>query len=55
MIAALAPVRERAAALQGDPDRVHTLLRAGAERARVIARRTMHEVRRHMGFHPAAD
>ncbi len=50
MIAALAPVRERAAALQRDPGRVRSLLKGGAERARAIARRTMHEVRRRMGF-----
>jgi tryptophanyl-tRNA synthetase len=55
MIAALAPVRERAAVLRGDPGRVRALLTSGAERARAIARRTMHDVRRHMGFFLAAD
>jgi tryptophanyl-tRNA synthetase len=55
MIAALAPVRERAAVLRGDPGRVRALLKSGAERARAIARRTMHEVRRHMGLLPVAD
>jgi tryptophanyl-tRNA synthetase len=55
MIAALAPVRERAAVLQRDPGRVRALLKRGAERARAIARRTMHDVRRHMGFLPVAD
>jgi len=50
MIAALTPIRERAAQLQADPGGVRTLLRAGAERARAIARRTMAEVRRRMGF-----
>jgi tryptophanyl-tRNA synthetase len=55
MIAALAPVRERAAVLRGDPGRVRGLLKRGAERARAIARRTMQAVRRHMGFLPADD
>jgi tryptophanyl-tRNA synthetase len=55
MIAALAPVRERAATLQRDPGRVQALLKNGAERARTIARRTMREVRRRMGFLPPAD
>lgn len=55
MIAALAPVRERAAVLRGDPSRVRGLLKRGAERARAIARRTMQAVRRHMGFLPADD
>jgi len=50
MIAALTPLRERAARLQADPGGVRGLLRAGAERARAIARRTMAEVRRRMGF-----
>jgi len=50
MIAALAPVRERAAELHRDPGRVRALLRSGADRARAIARRTMQEVRRRMGF-----
>ncbi len=55
MIAALAPVRERAVALQGNPGRVRALLTSGAERARDIARRTMHEVRRRMGFLSEAE
>ena len=52
MIAALAPVRERAAALQADPGRVRAALKAGADRARAIAAKTMQEVRRRMGFLP---
>jgi tryptophanyl-tRNA synthetase len=55
MIAALAPVRERAATLQRDPGRVQALLKNGAERARTIARKTMREVRRRMGFLPPGD
>jgi len=50
MIAALTPLRERAAQLQANPSGVRALLREGAERARAIARRTMIEVRRRMGF-----
>jgi tryptophanyl-tRNA synthetase len=50
MIAALAPMRERAAALQGDPGRVHEILRRGARKARALARETIAEVRRRMGF-----
>ena len=50
MIAALAPIRERAAVLQADPRTVTDLLRAGADRARAIVRRTIDRVRRRMGF-----
>ena len=50
MIAALTPIRERAAALRAEPRTVRDLLRAGSERARTIARRTMEHVRRRMGF-----
>jgi len=50
MIAALTPIRERAQALQAEPRKVTDLLRAGAARARAIARRTVVQVRRRMGF-----
>lgn len=50
IIAELTPIRERAAALQANPAGVRATLRAGAERARAIAQRTMREVRRRMGF-----
>jgi tryptophanyl-tRNA synthetase len=50
MIAALTPIRERAQALQAEPRRVTELLRAGAVRARALARRTIAQVRRRMGF-----
>jgi tryptophanyl-tRNA synthetase len=50
MIAVLAPTRERAAALQADPGRVHEILRRGARKARALARETIAEVRRRMGF-----
>src|SRR5213596_2041100 len=50
MIAALTPIRERAQRLQAEPRKVTDLLRAGAAKARAIARRTMSQVRRRMGF-----
>jgi tryptophanyl-tRNA synthetase len=50
MIAELTPIRERAADLVAKPASVRAVLRAGAERARAIARTTMAEVRRRMGF-----
>src|SRR5438034_8215952 len=50
MIAALAPVRERAQALQAEPSGVRATLRAGAAKARVLARETMTQVRRCMGL-----
>lgn len=50
IIAELTPIRERAVALQADPAGVRATLRAGAERARAIAQRTMRDVRRRMGF-----
>jgi len=50
MIATLTPMRERAAALKRDPTGVTERLRAGAERARTLAQRTIVEVRERMGF-----
>ena len=50
MIAALAPVRERAAALAERPEEVRGALAAGAERCRAIASATMDEVRGVMGL-----
>jgi tryptophanyl-tRNA synthetase len=50
IIAELTPIRERARALQADPAGVRATLRAGAERARAIAQRTMRDVQRRMGF-----
>lgn len=55
MIAQLAPMRERAAALRRDPPGVLERLRAGAARARALARRTIAEVRDRMGFLKAAE
>jgi tryptophanyl-tRNA synthetase len=51
MIAALTPMRERAQALRADPKTVERILRDGAERARAIARDTIGEVKRRMGFY----
>ncbi len=50
MIATLTPIRERAVALQSQPQHVTDRLRAGAGKARALARRTMAAVRRGMGF-----
>jgi tryptophanyl-tRNA synthetase len=50
MIATLTPMRERATALRAEPRRVRDVLRAGAEKARALARVTMTEVRRRMGL-----
>src|SRR5437870_12953885 len=50
MIAALTPIRERAQELRSQPQRVGETLRAGAAKARAIARRTMERVRRRMGL-----
>ena len=55
MIAALAPMRERAAALRRDPPGVLERLRAGAGKARALARRTIAEARDRMGFLKAAE
>src|SRR6202035_1862087 len=46
----LAPIRERAAELAAEPRRVETALVEGAERARAIARETMHDVKHLMGL-----
>ncbi|MDQ8165718.1 MAG: tryptophan--tRNA ligase [Gemmatimonadota bacterium] len=50
LIADLAPIRERAAALAANPAEVDALLDAGASKARVVARQTMHEVKARMGL-----
>lgn len=55
MIAALAPIRERADALRREPARLRDVLRAGAGRARALARRTLAEVRERMGFLKAGE
>jgi tryptophanyl-tRNA synthetase len=50
MIAALTPIRERAEALRREPDGLIERLRAGAAKARALARVTIAEVRERMGF-----
>src|SRR5712691_1437686 len=55
MIAALTPIRERAAELQAKPQRVRDVLRAGAAKARALAQRTIADVRRRMGLLESAE
>jgi hypothetical protein len=43
-------MRERAAALRADPGRVEQILRGGAAKARTLARATLAEAKRRMGF-----
>jgi tryptophanyl-tRNA synthetase len=50
MIAALAPIRERALELHASPEQVDQVLDAGAAAARRIARETLREVKERMGF-----
>ncbi len=50
MIQALAPIRERAEALNRQPERVREVLAQGARRCREMAEATLAEVRRMMGF-----
>src|SRR5581483_5749642 len=50
LVAELAPIRERAEALAADDATVTAVLDAGAEKARVVARRTMAEVKERMGL-----
>jgi len=50
MIATLKPMRERAEELKRDPQGVMKKLRAGADKARALAQRTISEVRDRMGF-----
>jgi tryptophanyl-tRNA synthetase len=55
MIAALTPIRERAEALRRDPAGLVERLRAGAAKARALARVTIAEVRERMGFLKPAE
>jgi len=52
MTATLEPIRERAERLRAAPGQVEEALRAGAERASGIARKTMEEVRSAIGVRP---
>lgn len=53
VVAALAPIREKAAEFSAQPGRVTELLDAGASKARVVARATLAQVKDKMGL-PAA-
>jgi tryptophanyl-tRNA synthetase len=55
MIAGLAPIRERAKELQANPNRVTAWLKDGAAKARALAKQTITEVRRRMGFLAEAE
>jgi tryptophanyl-tRNA synthetase len=48
--AQVAPMRERYVELRSDPVKLDAILDAGAEKARVIARRTMERVRAAIGI-----
>lgn len=50
MNAELAPIRERAAAIRGEPEVVQLALARGTGRAREVAQQTMREVRERMGL-----
>ena len=50
MNAALEPIRERRADLEASPAKVREILGAGADKASVIARETMREVREVMNI-----
>jgi tryptophanyl-tRNA synthetase len=50
IIAEQQPWRERAEPYLADPTRVHAIVEQGTERARTVARQTMHDVREAMGL-----
>ncbi|MCV4601156.1 hypothetical protein OFC63_34580, partial [Escherichia coli] len=50
MMKSLRPIRERAAELRANPERVMDALEDGARRARAIAQATMEEVREKFGL-----
>jgi tryptophanyl-tRNA synthetase len=50
VIARLEPIRARKAELLAAPGRVEEILREGARKARLVARQTVEEVRRHIGL-----
>jgi len=55
MIATLAPIQRRGAELRADPAQVTGAIAAGADRAQAIAKDTMYEVERRMGFLPRPE
>lgn len=50
MVAFVAPIREKAIALQSDPAQIQSILKAGAEKARESAARTLDEARKAVGM-----
>jgi tryptophanyl-tRNA synthetase len=50
LIRFIAPIREKAAALQNDPAEIDRILTMGAEKARKSAESTLMEVRKALGF-----
>ena len=50
VLAELAPIRERAAFYEGNPDQVRNILADGCEKAQELARDTMRDVREAMGL-----
>jgi tryptophanyl-tRNA synthetase len=50
LIRFIAPIREKAAALQNDPAEIDHILTMGAEKARKSAESTLMEVRKALGF-----
>lgn len=51
MIAFIAPIRERAKALQDDPAQIQKILKDGAAKARISARQTIEAARKAIGIH----
>jgi tryptophanyl-tRNA synthetase len=52
MIKTLSPMREKAAELKANPERIREILHAGAQTARVLAHDTMEHVRAALGLYP---
>jgi tryptophanyl-tRNA synthetase len=50
LIRFIKPIREKAAALQNDPEQIDEILAKGAEKARKSASATLSEVRKALGF-----
>ncbi|MEW8382574.1 MAG: tryptophan--tRNA ligase, partial [Candidatus Thiodiazotropha taylori] len=46
----LRPIQARAAELEAQPERVRSIIEAGSEKARAVARETMREVREAMSL-----
>lgn len=50
MVAFVSPIRERTIALQADEDKLRSILKRGAEKARESASKTIAEARKHIGI-----